>query len=50
MSEDRAVALAREIATYHAGVVTWTRSVKPDEGEFGEPNVLFRRGEVPEMD
>ena len=44
------MALAREIATYHAGVVTWTRSVKPDECEFGQPNVLFRHGEVPEMD
>jgi hypothetical protein len=49
-SEARAVAQAREMATYHAGVIAWTRSVRPDEGVFGEPEVLFRHGEVPEMD
>lgn len=50
MSDDRAVALARKLARYHAGVIIWTRFAKPDEGEFGEPNVLFRAGDVPEMD
>ena len=44
------MALAGEMATYHARVITWTRSVKPDECEFGEPNMLFSHGEVPEMD
>jgi len=43
-SEERAMAQAREMATYRAGVITWTRSVRPDEGVFGEPEMLFRHG------
>ena len=50
LSEERAVSLAKEMATYHAGVITWTRSVRPDEGIFGEPEVLFQHGDVPELD
>ena len=50
LAEDRAVQQAREMATRHAGVIVWSRHVKPDEGDFGEPEVVFRRGIIPPMD
>lgn len=50
MDERRAIQTAKEMSYRHAGVITWKRSVRPDKGEFGEPEVLFQAGEVPEMD
>lgn len=38
------------IATRYAGVILWTRHVKPDEGEFSEPEIVFQRGALPAMD
>jgi hypothetical protein len=49
-TEERAVRTAKEMATRHAGVIAWARSARPDEGEFGEPVVLFRHGSVPDLD
>ena len=49
-SEDRAIRAARGIAPDHAGVIAWSRSARPDTGDFGEPKVLFRAGDVPDMD
>lgn len=34
----------------YAGVLAWWRSADLVNGEFGEPVVLFREGEVPEME
>lgn len=49
-SERLAVEQARIMATRYVGVIAWTRSARPDEGDFGEPLVLFQRGEVPELE
>jgi hypothetical protein len=49
-SEDYAKQRARLLATRYAGAIAWTRAARPDTGEFGEPNVLFEAGEIPEMD
>jgi hypothetical protein len=49
-SEDRAVSTARLMAMRHEGVIAWSRSARPDTGDFGEPKVLFQHGEVPELD
>ena len=49
-SEDRAVRKARELSTSHAGVIAWARSADPDIGEYGEPEELFRHGEIAEME
>ena len=49
-SEDRAIRAAKGIAMDHAGVIAWSRSARPDTGDFGEPKVLFQAGEVPAMD
>jgi len=50
LAEYRAVQQAREMATRHAGVIVWTRHLKPDEGEFGEAEVVFQRGSLPVME
>jgi hypothetical protein len=49
-SEDRAIRAAKTIAGQHAGIIAWSRSARPDTGDFREPNVLFRHGDIPEMD
>jgi len=48
--EARAVRLARELATYHVGLIAGVRNVMPDLGEFSEPTVLFQHGDIPGMD
>lgn len=48
--EERAVRTARDMAKRHAGVIAWSRSARPDVGEFGEPVELYRAGDVPDMD
>lgn len=48
--EDRAKRLARELAPRHAGVIAWSRPANPTLGEFGEPEILFTAGEVPDME
>lgn len=49
-SEDRAIRAAKEMADIHAGVIAWSREAQPDIGEYGEPTVLFRDGDVPDME
>lgn len=49
-SEDRAVRTARGLADKHVGVIAWSREANMDLGEYGPPTVLFRYGEVPEME
>ncbi len=49
-SEDRAVRKAKDLVTAHAGVIAWARAADPDIGEYGEPEELFRSGEIGEME
>lgn len=49
-SEDRAVRIARTLATKHAGVVAWSREANPSIGEYGDPVTLFQAGDVPDME
>lgn len=46
-SEDRAKRVAQGLASKHAGVIAWSREANPAIGEYGEPSVLFRHGDVP---
>jgi len=46
-SQERAVQQAKEMATRHAGVIVWARTAMPDQGEFGDPEIIFERGAVP---
>jgi hypothetical protein len=48
--ERRAIVAAKLAAVTHAAAIAWKRSVKPDKGEFGEPEVLYRHGPVPDLD
>ena len=48
--ERRAVQTAREMATRHPGVITWSRDANLREGEFGPPVVLFQSGDVPDLE
>lgn len=34
----------------YAGTIAWARSADLINGEFGEPEVLFSQGEIPEME
>jgi len=49
-SEDRAMRVAKSLATKHAGVIAWSREANPAIGEYGPPTTLFQAGEVPEME
>ncbi len=48
--ERRAIAAAKLAAVTHIAAIAWKRAVRPDRGEFGEPEVLFRHGPVPDLD
>lgn len=48
--ERRAVARAKELALRYVGAIAWKRLARPDEGEFGDPEVLFSRGRLPDLD
>lgn len=45
-SEDAAKRLAKMIESEHAGVIAWSREANPAIGEYGEPTILYRAGEV----
>jgi hypothetical protein len=49
-SEERAIHLARALATKHTGVIAWSREAHPDIGEYGPPTTLFVSGDVPDME
>ncbi len=49
-SEDRAVRITKDLAGGYAGVIAWALSAEPDIGEYGEPEKLFRYGEIGEME
>jgi hypothetical protein len=46
---ERAKGEALIISGKHAGVIAWQRSVDPISGEYGQPQVLFQHGKIPEM-
>lgn len=49
-SEHAAVARAKLMSRSYAGVIAWKRPARPDEGEFGEPEVLCQFGDVPDLE
>ena len=49
MSERRAMEEARMMMARYPAVIVWARTAKPDEGEYGEPEVLFHYGDVPDL-
>jgi hypothetical protein len=49
-SEERAVRVAKDLASKHAGVIAWSRKANPSLGAYGEPTTLFVSGDVPDMD
>lgn len=49
-SEHAAISRAKLMSRSYAGVITWKRPAKPDEGEFGDPEVLWQHGDVPTME
>ena len=49
-SEHAAVARAKLMSRSYAGVIAWKRPAQPDIGEFGEPEVLWQFGEVPDLE
>lgn len=49
-SEQRAKTEASSLAKSHPAVIAWSREAKPDVGEYGEPEVLFSFGPVPNME
>ena len=48
--ERRAIAAAKAAAATHGAATAWKRAVRPDRGEFGEPEILFQHGPVPDLD
>lgn len=46
----RAKREAQMLSGKHAGVVAWQRTAEPNIGEYGEPEVLFQHGKIPEME
>lgn len=46
----RAKREAQAIAHLHAGVIAWQRTADLTVGEFGEPEILFQQGKIPDME
>jgi hypothetical protein len=49
-TKERAVRVAKSLATKHAGVIAWSREANPAIGEYGPPTTLFQVGDVPDME
>lgn len=49
-TEERAIRLAKGLASNQVGVVAWSREANPALGDYGPPRVLFTTGEVPDME
>jgi hypothetical protein len=49
-SENRARMEAGSLVNAYPAVVAWSREARPDIGEYGEPEVLFSFGPVPDME
>lgn len=49
-SEQRAKIEAGSLVNAYPAVIAWSREARPDVGEYGEPEILFSFGPVPDMD
>lgn len=49
-TEERATYMAKILGLKHKSVIAWSRSADPNIGDYGEPKVLYQRGELPEME
>lgn len=49
-SEERAKRVAQALAGRHTGVIAWSREADMQTGEYGPPTVLFKAGDVPDME
>lgn len=49
-SEHAAVQRAKLMSRAYVGVIAWKRPARPDEGEFGEPEILWQHGDVPDLE
>lgn len=50
LDERRGIERARQLSLDYAGAIAWKRDANPDEGEFGNPVVLYARGQLPDLD
>lgn len=41
---------AELLAGSHAGLVAWSRHAGPRLGEYGQPEMLFQAGDIPNME
>ena len=49
-SEQRAIRTAKDIAPQHAGVIAWVRDADLALGDYGQSEVLYRSGDIPDLD
>jgi hypothetical protein len=49
-SADRAVRKAKDIAHLHAGVIAWSREANIALGDYGQSEVLYQHGLIPDLD
>ncbi|MEI9425313.1 hypothetical protein O7A70_29570 [Mesorhizobium sp. Cs1299R1N1] len=49
-SEERALRMAKGLASKHIGVIAWSRDADPALGDYGPPTTLFVSGDVPDME
>lgn len=49
-NEMKAKMNAQAIAHLHAGVIAWSRTADLVNGEFGDPEIIFQRGKIPDME
>jgi len=49
-SEDKAKRNGQAIAHLHTGVIAWSRTADLVNGEFGDPEIIFQHGTIPDMD
>ncbi|WP_027146108.1 hypothetical protein [Mesorhizobium sp. WSM3626] len=49
-SEERAIRMAKALASTHVGVIAWSRDANPALGDYGAPTTLFVSGDVPDME
>jgi hypothetical protein len=49
-SGDEAARRAALLADKHAGVIAYSMDVDEEGGDYGAPRVLFRVGDVPELE
>lgn len=49
-SEQRARTEAGSLVNSYPAVIAWSRTADPNLGEYGEPEVLFSFGPVPDME